>query len=159
MTKIVFVCLGNICRSPTAEGVMLHLIKKKNLQNKLIVDSAGTYGAHVGERADPRSRETAQQKGFELPSRSRQFFRKDLALFDYIVAMDRSNYNDILQLAKTPEERSKVFLFRDFDPNSPPNSDVPDPYYGGKTGFEKVFDICFSGCDGLLKYLEENENI
>ena len=153
MTKILFVCLGNICRSPTAEGVFLHLLKQQNLEDQFFIDSAGTSGWHAGERADPRSRNTAKQFGFDLPSKSRKLTVDDLEHFDYIIAMDRSNYNNIVALATKEEHRQKIYLFRDFDPASAPNSEVPDPYYGGPKGFQNVFDICFAASRGLLSQL------
>ena len=155
MTRIVFVCLGNICRSPTAEGVMNHLLKERTLTHKVYIDSAGTSGWHAGDSADHRSRETAKRYGFDLESRSRKFTVDDFRNFDYIIAMDKSNKQNILQLSSSEEDREKVYLFRNFDVNSPPNSDVPDPYYGGEKGFDHVFSICFAGCKGLLKHLEE----
>lgn len=153
MTKIVFVCLGNICRSPTAEGVFLNLLKQENLEGQFFIDSAGTSGWHIGEAADPRSRNTAKRFGFDLLSRSRKLTADDLEHFDYIIAMDKSNYHNIISLSTTEKHRTKVFLFRDFDPDSPPNSDVPDPYYGGSEGFQTVFDICFAASRGLLNHL------
>ena len=155
MTKILFVCLGNICRSPTAEGVMQHLIENRNLQKKISIDSAGTSGWHIGERADPRSRKTAQQRGFDLHSRSRKFIAQDFQNFDYIIAMDQPNKRDILKLAASETDKNKVHLFRTFDPASQDSAEVPDPYYGGDQGFETVFDICFAACEGLLEHLKQ----
>jgi len=153
MIDICFVCLGNICRSPTAEGVMNKLIEERNLQGKITVDSAGTSAYHVGEGADGRSQATAAKRGFHLPSRSRQFTPQDFARFDYVVAMDQSNLNKLLRMAPSPEAKGKCVLLRSFDPNSPPNAEVPDPYYGGPNGFERVLDICIAGCKGLLEHL------
>ncbi len=159
MVRICFVCLGNICRSPTAEGVMLHLVSEANLEESIFVDSAGTSGFHSGEKADRRSRETANNRGFELPSRSRKFISEDFARFDYIIAMDKDNMRNILALAGSEKDREKVQLFRDFDPDSPKGSEVPDPYYGGSKGFEQVFDICFAACEGLLSHIRNQKDI
>ena len=158
MTKVLFVCLGNICRSPTAEGIFHHLLRKRGLSNNISVDSAGTSGWHQGERADIRSRNMAKQFGFDLESRSRKLIEQDFHHFDFIIAMDISNKENILALAKTKEQRDKVYLLRDFDPKSPTNSEVPDPYYGGADGFRNVFEICFDACEGLIDYLESEEN-
>ena len=156
MTKILFVCLGNICRSPTAEGVFLYLLQQQNIAEDFFVDSAGTSGFHVGESADSRSRNTAKQFGFDLLSKSRQITVADLENFDYIVAMDRSNYKNIIELSDVEEHHNKVHLFRDFDSESPTNSDVPDPYYGGHQGFQNVFNICFAASRGLLNRIIQN---
>ena len=153
MPSVVFVCLGNICRSPTAEGIFADLIAKNDLSESFSTDSAGTGGWHVGQAADPRSREEARRRGIELTSRSRQFQREDFAQFDVIIAMDQSNLRNILRLAQTDDERTRVHLLRDFDSTAAPGSDVPDPYYGGSRGFPDVFDICERGCNGLLEYL------
>ena len=156
MISVCFVCLGNICRSPTAEGVFLHLLSEKGLKNRIRVDSAGTCSNHVGERADRRSQATANRRGFHLPSRSRQFTVSDFEQFDYIVAMDESNKRHLFQLARTEVDQKKISLLRDFDPQSPQNAEVPDPYYGGKEGFENVFDICFASCQGLLSSIQKD---
>ena len=158
MTKVLFVCLGNICRSPTAEGVFLHLLKQQNITDRFTVDSAGTSGWHVGESADPRSRNTAKQFGFDLLSRSRKITVSDFDRFDYIIAMDRSNHRDIIALTSNEEHRNKVHMFRDFDPKSPANSEVPDPYYGGPQGFQNVFDICFAASRGLLSHINQSNS-
>jgi protein-tyrosine phosphatase len=150
MLSVVFVCLGNICRSPTAEGIFIELVNQNGLSKQVIVDSAGTGGWHIGDLADPRSRAEASRRGIQLRSRSRQFRSEDFQKFDLIIAMDRANLRNILRLARTDEERSRVHLLRKFDPLAPPDSDVPDPYYGGTNGFPDVFDICARGCEGLM---------
>lgn len=147
--RVLFVCLGNICRSPMAEGLFIH--KTKMLKEKFYIDSAGTSGYHVGAKADARMRKTAETKGVELPSRSRQLVIKDLEDFDYVVAMDKQNYQDILTL-KTKHSTAKVVLIRDFDP-TPDDGNVPDPYYGGTEGFEKVFEILDRSCDSFLEHI------
>ncbi len=152
---VCFVCLGNICRSPTAEGVMHDLVTKAGLTEKIIIDSAGTSGYHSREKADQRSRMTAEKRGYRLGSLSRKFIPQDFDRFDYIIAMDRSNAATLRQLARTQSEASKIFLFRDFDPASPKGLEVPDPYYGGHNGFNDVLDICEAGCRGLLQTLQK----
>ncbi len=152
MLNLCFVCLGNICRSPTAEGVMIHLLELDGLSYQVAVDSAGTAAYHVGEPSDRRSARAALRRGVELPSRARQFLIEDFERFDYVLAMDTSNLRNLQALA--PGSYSdKLFLLRDFDPTSEKGSSVPDPYYGGESGFEEVLDQCFTSCQGLLDHL------
>jgi protein-tyrosine phosphatase len=151
MPSVCFVCLGNICRSPTAEGVMLHLTKTHGLEDSLFVDSAGTSAHHVGEAADSRSREVALEQGYELTSSSRQVTAADFSRFDLLVAMDRSNLHHLRRIAP-PHLQEKAVLFRNFDPLSPEESDVPDPYYGGEHGFLNVLTLCERGCLGILSH-------
>ena len=151
--KIIFVCLGNICRSPMGEGVMKYLIEKKGLSNSYFIDSAGTSAFHVGEKADHRMRNVAYFHEIKLVSRSRQFIKEDLEEFDYVVAMDDSNYQNIVNLNPTFE--SKVFKLREFDEEAYGDLNVPDPYYGGIDGFEEVYQIIMRSCVELLKKIEE----
>jgi protein-tyrosine phosphatase len=156
--RLCFVCLGNICRSPTAEGIMLHLVREAGLSERFLVDSAGTAAYHVGERADPRSIQAAKARGVELPSVARAFTVRDFERFDLVLAMDEQNQKNLLVLAPTQDARAKVKLLRCFDPKlsegSPVGSlSVPDPYYGGPEGFREVFDICHAACQGLLSEL------
>lgn len=155
MVRLCFVCLGNICRSPTAEGVMQELLSREALTDCVAVDSAGTAAYHVGENADARSRKTAEARGVDLPSVARKFTAADFTAFDYILAMDSENYENILALANSQSDRENVHLFRSFDPLSPNGASVPDPYYGGESGFDDVFDICLAACEGLLEHLRE----
>jgi protein-tyrosine phosphatase len=152
--RICFVCLGNICRSPTAEGVMADLIATAGIGDRVEVDSAGTGAWHVGAPADERARAEAAGRGVELTSRGRQVHAGDFHHFDLLVAMDRRNEQDLLDLAPTAELRRKVRLLRSFDPSSAagPDADldVPDPYYGGERGFADVFDLVEAACRGLL---------
>ena len=145
--RVLFVCLGNICRSPTAEGVMLHLLRERGITS-VSVDSAGTSAYHVGEVADKRSQEEANRRGVHLPSRARQFIVADFDQFDFILAMDTENKRNILTLSRNAEDRSKVHLFRDFEPDGIKGRSVPDPYY--ERNFALVFNICQQGCLGLL---------
>jgi protein-tyrosine phosphatase len=159
MIRICFVCLGNICRSPTADGVMCHLVDRAGLAGQIEIDSAGTGAWHVGEKADRRARATAESRGFRLTSRARQVTREDFDRFDYVIAMDNSNHAELLRLAPSAAMRERVFLFRSFDPESPANAEVPDPYYGGESGFEEVFDICEAACRGLLEHLRKEHEL
>lgn len=148
-------CLGNICRSPTAEGVMRHLIKQASLDDQIEVDSAGTIAYHAGERPDSRAQAAARARGIEVDGRARRFERADWDRFDYVVAMDGSNYDDLLNQAPNDEATAKLFLLRSFDPKSPPDAPVPDPYYGGQHGFDLVLDLCDAACRGLLAKIRQ----
>lgn len=152
---ICFVCLGNICRSPTAEGVFLHLVEQAGLADRFVIDSAGTGDWHVGERADPRALAEAKRRGVRLPSIARQVVAGDFARFDLLLAMDRRNRADLLGMARSEPARQKVRLFREFDPTASPEAEVPDPYHGGDQGFAEVFDICWRASEGLLARLRE----
>lgn len=153
--RVCFVCLGNICRSPTAHGLFAAEIKAAHLDGVVLVDSAGTGDWHVGELPDKRARAEAASRGLTLDHRARQFVAEDFARFDLIVAMDASNAADLAAMAPTPADRAKVHLFRSFDPASPAGASlaVPDPYYGGPDGFKEVFDICAAASRGLLMYV------
>jgi protein-tyrosine phosphatase len=157
--RICFVCLGNICRSPTAEGVFVHLVRDAGLHDRLVVDSAGTAAYHAGERPDRRSLAAARARGIELPGRARQFVAADFARFDYVIAMDKKNLAELLGLAPDDDARAKVHLFRHFDPDAPRGAEVPDPYYGGGDGFETVLDICASASHGLLVHLRRAHDL
>jgi protein-tyrosine phosphatase len=159
MIRLNFVCLGNICRSPTAEGIMEHLVSGADLQSQIEVDSSGTSAFHAGEAADRRSAATARRRGVNLVGHSRQFIASDVQDFDYNLAVDASTYRKLLSMAPSSEDKGRVFLLRDFDGNSPVDSDVPDPYYGGPNGFETVFDICEAACRGLLTYIRREHGI
>lgn len=153
--SICFVCLGNICRSPTAEGVFRKKAEERGLLARLLIDSAGTAAYHQGEPADRRSRSFARRRGYELSSIARQFEAQDFERFEYVLAMDRDNLETLERLsAKTGLRSFHLGLFRDFDPSSSPGSSVPDPYYGGDAGFEEVLDQCERAADGLLDALE-----
>jgi len=129
------------------------LVERTGLAGEITVDSAGTAAYHAGERADSRSRQTARSRGFELESRARQFRAEDFGRFDYVVAMDASNYDNLVALAPSRAAGAKVSLLRAFDPATPNGADVPDPYYGGPRGFDDVFDICEAGCQALLTHI------
>ena len=150
--KICFVCLGNICRSPTAEGVFQHLINERGLEDYFEVDSAGTSAYHIGESANSKSQRTANEHGITLNSKARQFKQFDLDYFDLILAMDNENLENVRQMANEEQEQ-KIGRMRDFDPD-PGDGEVPDPYYGGPEGFENVFQIVKRSCERLLDELE-----
>ena len=151
-TSVLFVCLGNICRSPLAEGVFLHLLREAGLDGWFSVDSAGTGAWHVGELPDPRSREVAERNGVTLSSRARQVTDRDFHDFDVIVAMDRSNLADLQRLKARNGGKARLVLMRDFDPD-PGDGEVPDPYYGGASGFDRVYAMVFRAARGLMGHL------
>jgi len=157
--RVCFVCLGNICRSPTAEGVMKMLVAQAGLSDRITVESAGTGNYHVGEPADRRSAAAAKARGVELTGCARQFVPEDFDRFDYIVAMDRRNYGFLKRLARKPEHVGRVSVLRTFDPESVSAQleDVPDPYF--EDNFDEVFDICKAGCEGLLRKIAEDYNL
>lgn len=157
--RICFVCLGNICRSPTAEAMMRHLLEEASLTNRVEIDSAGTGAWHVGEPPDARARTAGQRRGIAMRGKARKVMTADFERFDYLIAMDCSNRDDLLALASAKWAREKVALLRDFDPQSPPDAEVPDPYYGDGDGFERVLDICESACRGLLEHLREHHRL
>lgn len=151
-TSVLFVCLGNICRSPLAEGVFLDLLRQEGLEDAFRVESAGTGAWHVGELPDPRSREVAERHGVELPSRARQVTPDDLRDFDLVVAMDRSNLDDLREMMEEHGGRARLARMRDWDPD-PGDGDVPDPYYGGDSGFDRVYEMVHRSAARLLQEL------
>ena len=152
--KILFVCLGNICRSPAAEGIFNQKIKERDLEKLFVVDSAGTGGWHVGNLADPRMRETALSRGIELTSRSRKIEQSDLYEFDHILVMDNDNLDAVKSLSKDHNNlvNSKIKLILSYSKSSQLD-EVPDPYYGGQNGFEKVLDLLNDAIDELIDSL------
>ena len=147
---VCFVCLGNICRSPTAEGIFKKLVRDAGLDDRIAIESRGTGDWHTGEPADARARAAAKRRGVTLDGVACRFERADFARFDYILSMDTRVLDTLRRLARSDDERDRVHNFRAFDPDSPPDAPVPDPYYGGADGFDEVFDICEAGCRGLL---------
>jgi protein-tyrosine phosphatase len=146
--RILFVCLGNICRSPAAEGVMRARLAERGLDGEVEVDSAGTIDQHLGECADPRMREAASGRGYDLQSRSRRVTREDFDTFDLVIAMDRSNLEDLREMAPNGSE-SRLRLLSEFLPEGSPR-DVPDPYWGGPRGFGQVLDLLEEACTAIL---------
>ncbi len=149
--SLLFVCLGNICRSPTAEGVMRSLVESEGLAQEIELDSAGTGAWHVGSSPDRRATAAAAAAGVALAGEARQVVPEDFERFDLILAMDSSNLRDLRAAATSPQAREKVQLLREFDPESAAGDlDVPDPYYGGEDGFGTVFEMVRAACAGLL---------
>lgn len=152
--QVLFVCMGNICRSPTAEGVFRHIVEEEGLADKIGIDSAGTHAYHVGEKPDPRARETALQRGIDLSTlRARRVLAEDFATFDYILAMDEDNYAGLSSICPAGME-AKLHLFLSFAPGLR-ETEVPDPYYGGQHGFDRVFDMVAEASRGLLQDIQE----
>jgi len=157
--RLLFVCLGNICRSPTAEGVMRSLVADAGLQDEIEIDSAGTGGWHVGEPPDERAGATASRRGVELSGAARQVRAADFEDFDLLLAMDASNLGDLQRAAPGDVERAKVRLLREFDAAGIERGDldVPDPYHGGPGGFDEVFDLVTAACEGLLAHVRATD--
>lgn len=152
--KVLFVCLGNICRSPTAHGVFQHIVTQAGLQRAIQVDSAGTGDWHVGQPPDKRATQAAKQRGYDLSQlRARQFNAEDFQEFDYILAMDQENLQDIAAL-RIAAHGGHVGLFLQFAKNAE-HDEVPDPYYGGGKGFERVLDLVESASRGLLEHIKQ----
>ncbi len=154
MVKVLFVCMGNICRSPTAQGVFTGLLRRHGLEGRVLVDSAGTHAYHVGSAPDPRASAAAAKRGADLSSqRARKVAAEDFVTFDYILAMDRDNL-EILEALCPPEQRDKLRLLLEFAPDTGVD-EVPDPYYGGVAGFERVLDLIEVAAEGLLREIGE----
>ena len=153
MRSVLFVCLGNICRSPAAEGVMLDVVDNAGLSDAVQVDSAGTGGWHVGNMADSRMRAAANRRGYDLQSRARQVTADDIEQFDLVIAMDQSNLENLKRLAVGRADNIHM-LGEYLDADNPP--DVPDPYYGGEAGFDQVLDMIERACPEILKTLMES---
>lgn len=151
--RILFVCLGNICRSPAAEGVMRSIVEEHRAENRFILDSAGLYSGHAGELPDRRMRVHAYQRGYNLTHHSRHVRSSDFEDFDLIVAMDHSNYDRLRSLAPTIEDERKVVRMIDFVKGFPQYDCVPDPYYEGAEGFELVLNLLEDGCVNLFDVL------
>jgi protein-tyrosine phosphatase len=151
-TRILFVCLGNICRSPLAEGVFRHLVRVEGLEDRYHIDSAGTGGWHVGDPPDPRSVEVAARHGLHLEGSARTVHTSDYEQFDLVIAMDRQNLRDLE--GRDPGGSAELRLLREFDPEAEDDMDVPDPYYGGDAGFERVYRMVERSCRQLLDHTE-----
>ncbi len=156
--RVLFVCLGNICRSPTAEGVFRHLVDQRGLAARFVIDSAGTSAYHIGEPPDERSTAAAQRRGIDLSSqRARQVTADDLDRFDYVLAMDGRNLAHLETLAAgRADGRAEVARFLSYRGTGP--EDVPDPYYGGPRGFDEVLDLCQAGAEALLARILEADD-
>jgi len=156
MTRLLFVCLGNIIRSPLAENLFRFQAETAKVDGKYSVDSAGTAAYHVGDPPDSRMQRTAELHGVHDGGTARQVQESDFDEFDWIIAMDRQNRRNLLRIADTPEKQAKIRLMRDFDPEQD-DPDVPDPYYGGEEGFENTFQIVERAVQGLLTALEAGD--
>jgi protein-tyrosine phosphatase len=157
-TKILFVCLGNIVRSPLAENLFRRLTQLNGIEDQFVLDSAGVGDWHVGEPPDSRMRRVAQQHGLVYDGRARQISHRDLQAFDLIIAMDRENSASLRGLARSAQEEAKIHMLREFDPQSNhPQASVPDPYYGDLDAFEEVYQIIERSCHGLLMALQSGE--
>lgn len=151
--KILFVCLGNICRSAAADGVLHSMAEKAGKENDIIIDSAGTYGGHAGELPDRRMRAHGARRGYELTHRARKVRVEDFYDFDIIIAMDDNNYHDLRRMAPSPEGERKVVRFASYLTKHDATY-VPDPYYEGAEGFEYVLDLLEEGCANILDTLK-----
>jgi protein-tyrosine phosphatase len=156
MIKILFVCLGNICRSPLAEAIFNSKLERLSLQDKFIVDSAGTADYHIGENPDARTIKVAKLNNLQIIHKARQITTMDFSEFDYILAMDRSNLENIETL-QDGSNNIKILLIREFDKKK--ELDVPDPYYGGKDGFKIVYSILDSAIENFLQFLRKKHNL
>lgn len=156
--KILFVCLGNICRSPAAQGVMECLVSERGVADRFDIDSAGLYGGHAGDLPDSRMRAHARMRGLELTHRSRQVRISDFDDFDVIVAMDNSNFDRLREMAPSLEDEQKVVRMADYFTQHPWADCVPDPYYDGAQGFENALDLIEDGCQTLLDRLLSNSS-
>ncbi len=154
--NVLFVCLGNICRSPSAEAVFKHLVGKKGEDGNYFIDSAGTSAWHAGEKADARMKRHAKKRGVELTSLSRKFVPEDFERFDYIIAMDRENMDDLKRMARDKNDLDKLYMMTDFSQKFSYH-EIPDPYYGGNEGFELVLDLLEDANRGLLDYIKSFE--
>ncbi|MCM8526926.1 MAG: low molecular weight phosphotyrosine protein phosphatase [Lentisphaeraceae bacterium] len=159
MKKIMFVCLGNICRSPIAEAVFTHLTNERGVAKKYYADSSGTSAFHVGADPDPRMAVTAEKKGIMMDHKAQQFDKSHFEKFDIIFAMDKSNYDDIISMTQNAKLRKKVHLLREFDSEATSTqASVPDPYYrGGMSAFDDVYDIVSRSCSEVLDRLENGQ--
>ena len=153
-TKILFVCLGNICRSPMAEGVFNQIIEREGLQDQFVVDSAGLLDYHEGNLPDSRMRKHASNRGYHLTHRSRPVVPEDFDKFDMLIGMDKENIHGLKKIAQTAEQEAKIYIMTDYL-KTLEASEVPDPYYGGPAGFEYVIDLLEDACEGLLEELRD----
>ena len=155
--RILFVCLGNICRSPAAEAMLRLLVEREGIADRVVIDSAGTYGGHSGERSDARMRRAAAARGIEMTHLARQVREADFEKFDMVIAMDDNNYEALFRLAPSREEQQKIYRFREFLRHNPDWSYIPDPYYEGHEGFELVLDLLEDGCATIVEQLKNNQ--
>ena len=155
ITRILFVCLGNICRSPAANGILEQMVAQRGLQDRIFVDSAGTYSGHRGSLPDPRMRRAALERGYNLTHRARTVSEDDFYDFDMIIVMDDNNYERVSRLAPERKYLDKLYRMAEFTTQYPEYSYVPDPYYEGAEGFYLVLNMLENGCEEILKKLTD----
>ena len=153
MKKILFICLGNICRSPAADGIMKHLVTERGLEDEFLIDSAGIGSWHVGQLPDYRMRQCGQRHGYNFDHRARQFSSKDFDRFDFIAVMDQENYHDVARQANSQADLAKIIRMSDYLRHHPGQKTVPDPYYGDTRDFEFALELLEDACEGLLDEL------
>lgn len=153
--SVLFICLGNICRSPAAEGIFRSLAEARGLDGLFLIDSAGIGGWHVGQLPDLRMRQCGMRHGYRFESRARQFSPSDFERFDHIIVMDQDNYRAVSSMASSDEERAKVSFMTDYCTHHKDAVSVPDPYYGGPRGFDLVIELLEDACQGLLEKLND----
>lgn len=159
VTKILFVCMGNICRSPMAEGVFRHLLESAGLEDKVYIESAGTHSYHIGASPDSRSQQTTRRRGIIIKDiKARRVTSEDFVTFDYLLAMDKENYSYLLNVCPQPQYRPKIQLFLDYAP-ALHLEEVPDPYYGGLNGFEQIMDLIEEAARGLLHHIRAQHHL
>lgn len=159
LISVLFVCLGNICRSPLAEAVFRQVVVEAALESRFRIDSAGTSGYHDGDPPDARTTEVAARRGVEVAGESRRLRPEDVAAFDYLVVMDDENRRAVERLVAASPATAEVRMLRDFDPQADGDADVPDPYFGGPDGFENVHDLVERSARGLLEHLIERHQL
>ena len=157
--SVLFVCLGNICRSPLAEGIFRHHVEEAGLTDRFTIDSAGTSSYHVGDPPDHRTSAVAVARGIALTSRARQLLAADLDQFDYVIVMDEENRAAVKRLARERATKAVVHMMREFDSEARDDLDVPDPYYGGERGFENVHDIVERSSRRFLEHLRARHDL
>jgi protein-tyrosine phosphatase len=155
--KVLFVCLGNICRSPLAEAIFKHKVRERGLEEQIFSDSCGTANYHIGDRPDPRTIANAEKNGVQIDHCGRQLSASDIAAFDYVLAMDSSNFMNIHRLVNDEKHKPKIQMMRDYDPKG--KGDVPDPYYGSEKNFQEVFEILDRTLDAFLDKLKKGKDI
>lgn len=158
MVKVLFVCLGNICRSPTAEGVFRKLVQDEKLEHHFIIDSAGTHAYHIGEPPDERAQEACARRGIDISGLSgRKAIAADIERFDYVLAMDRENFENLIDICP-PGHETRIRLFMEFAADRP-EEEVPDPYFGGPSGFDRVLDMIEDAARGLLEDIRRTQRL
>lgn len=159
MIGVCFVCWANVCRSPTAEGIFRYLVSEAGLAERFAIDSAGMGTSHGGSPPDANCTEAARTRGVELAGASRPFDPRDFGAFEYLVAVDGENLQGLRSAARDADERLRVHLLRDFDPDGQQGAEVPDPYQGGPRGFDDMFDMTLAACRGLLDHLRRVHDV